>query len=366
MHKLSPAIRKAAILVSSLDQRAADALLAQMGDETAARVRSALVELDDIPAEEQRAVLAEFFAGRQSAADRFGPADPGLEVELSTVAESDAANDARFEPATDDPQQPFSFLQQFPSEAIASVLSREAAQTIAVVIAQLLPSLAARILEAMPAGLASEALERMASLGQPSDAALADIADLLRRELSCVTVPEKTPKSLSALQSLLGAMNQATRQHMLSGLNCRNGRLAQQLGYQADRIDANQLQYQVEPTDLALAHERSERGIITAPLVEFEDLLLLSNNALRRLFAAAPSNIVLLALTGAPEAVVSRIVGELPSAEAATLRKRLAFPGPVRLSDIAAAQEELAAIARKLAEAGAIALPGMRRFAAAA
>jgi flagellar motor switch protein FliG len=226
--------------------------------------------------------------------------------------------------------------------------------------------LAASILEAMPAGLASEALERMASLGEPSDAALADVADLLRRELSFVTVTEEGPRSLSTLQLLLAAMNQATRQHVLSGLNCRNGRLAQQLGYQADRIDADRLRFHVEPAGVAPAHERSDRGIMNAPLVEFEDLLLLSNNALRRLFGAAPSNIVLLALTGAPEAVLNRILGELPSAEATTLRKRLAFPGPVRLSDIAAAQEALAAIARKLAEAGAIALPGLRHFAAAA
>ena len=57
MSKLSPSIRKAAILVATLDDRAADTLLEQMGDEMAARVRSALVELDDIPAAEQQAVL---------------------------------------------------------------------------------------------------------------------------------------------------------------------------------------------------------------------------------------------------------------------------------------------------------------------
>ena len=56
MNRLSPSIRKADILVSTLDDRAADALLEQMGDETAARVRSALVALEESPAEEQQAV----------------------------------------------------------------------------------------------------------------------------------------------------------------------------------------------------------------------------------------------------------------------------------------------------------------------
>ena len=54
-------IRKAAILISSLDERTADRLLDQMGDEQAARVRNAMMRLGDVPTEEQEAVLTAFF-----------------------------------------------------------------------------------------------------------------------------------------------------------------------------------------------------------------------------------------------------------------------------------------------------------------
>src|SRR5687767_1770629 len=70
-------IRKAAILVSLLDVPSADALLESMGEELSDRVRSAVMELDDVSDAEQEEVLAEFFGHGGSAADA------GVELELS-------------------------------------------------------------------------------------------------------------------------------------------------------------------------------------------------------------------------------------------------------------------------------------------
>src|ERR1700678_3002870 len=54
-------LRKAAILVSSLDRDTADKLLDQMSAEQAALVRRAMVELPEIDAGEQNRVIDEFF-----------------------------------------------------------------------------------------------------------------------------------------------------------------------------------------------------------------------------------------------------------------------------------------------------------------
>ena len=53
-------IRKAAILVDSLDQATADDLLEQMGSEAARLVRQAMVDLGDVDPAEQRRVIDEF------------------------------------------------------------------------------------------------------------------------------------------------------------------------------------------------------------------------------------------------------------------------------------------------------------------
>ena len=62
-------IRKAAILVASLDQAAADVLLRQLGPERADLVRQAVAYLDEIDAEERQRIIDEF--------RRIGPMVPG-------------------------------------------------------------------------------------------------------------------------------------------------------------------------------------------------------------------------------------------------------------------------------------------------
>jgi flagellar motor switch protein FliG len=360
MTKLSPAIRKAAILVSSLDDGAAEALLETMGAEMAARVRSALVELDDIPTVEQQAVLAEFLAGRKSAGPTIAADCRGVELEVSAEKQGEPAS--AVQPPADEGQQPFAFLAQIPAREAAAALARESAQTIAVIIARLDPAIAAGLLAHLPPELATDALERMASLQLPAADVFSEIEQHLRLELAPYLSPNERPESLATMQALLGAMDVAARDRVLAGLRRRNGRLARQLGYERRQSTDSRTRYRMES---AVAGGRLPSRS-PAPLVEFEDLLMLSDETLRRVFAAADPAVVMLALTGAPESLLARILGQLPAADAAKLRKRLNHPGPVRLSDIEAAQDQLAAIARRLAEQGAIVVPGSRHFAAAA
>jgi flagellar motor switch protein FliG len=101
------------------------------------------------------------------------------------------------------------------------------------------------------------------------------------------------------------------------------------------------------------------------PLVAFDDLTHLSDEDLRQVLGAAGSQLALLALTGADERLVSRILKSLPAKDAAVLRRRLEHPGPVQLREIEQARASLAATAARLATSGQIALPKSMAFAAA-
>src|SRR6185369_798043 len=77
MTNREPSIRKAAVLVASLDVDTADAVLEQMSPEQADAVRREVERLDDLDPAEQKAVIDEFF--------RIGPLmpeqePPGLEL----------------------------------------------------------------------------------------------------------------------------------------------------------------------------------------------------------------------------------------------------------------------------------------------
>ncbi|MBI2477805.1 MAG: hypothetical protein HYV60_03905, partial [Planctomycetia bacterium] len=78
------------------------------------------------------------------------------------------------------------------------------------------------------------------------------------------------------------------------------------------------------------------------------------------------SKIALLALAGATPAFVGRLLKQLPTREAKSLRRRMEQLGPLRLSDIAEAQATIAEIAARLIETGAIDSPRPEHFAVAA
>ena len=80
-------MRKAAILVSALDHRTADALLDRMPADDAARVRNAVLDLGDVSDDEQRAVLAEFL----QAGGPAGRGDEGVELDESLARKLAAA-----------------------------------------------------------------------------------------------------------------------------------------------------------------------------------------------------------------------------------------------------------------------------------
>jgi flagellar motor switch protein FliG len=57
---------------------------------------------------------------------------------------------------------------------------------------------------------------------------------------------------------------------------------------------------------------------------------------------------------GAPPALASRVLGELLQAEAERIRRELNSPGPLRLSDVEEARQQIAELARYLAAQGRI------------
>jgi hypothetical protein len=90
----NPALRKAAILVASLDTPAADALLDGMDPEQAARVRRAVLELDDVDPAEQQRIMSDFLRGPSHRATADEPdviLDPALADKLRAGADAAGA-----------------------------------------------------------------------------------------------------------------------------------------------------------------------------------------------------------------------------------------------------------------------------------
>jgi flagellar motor switch protein FliG len=296
----SGGIRKAAILVASLEQAAADTLLDQMGPERAARVRQAMVDLGDVDPGEQQRVIEEFFRVRPMMPQEH---PPGIELD----------------------GRPFQFLQETAADKLARALSGERAQTIALVLSHLPPEQAGSVLARLPASQQVEVIRRLVDLEETD-------AEILR-------------EVERGLQARLSQQVQMQR-NRVAGLPAVDGILK-----------ACDTQVVVQILDNLAAYDQPLAERLSPPALTFDDLAELDGAALGALLQAAPPALLDIALVGARPSLIERFLSRLAPAQALNRRHQLDRPGPMRLSDVEVARQRLVDLARHLAAAGRIRLP---------
>lgn len=333
-------LRRAAVLVSVLDTATADALLDQLPEEDAARVRRLVVELDEIDADEQRSVLDEFRRGRQATAgrethQRTTSASAGVELEAGLARRLSQPNyaDGASAAGAADETRPFRFLQAAHSEKISPFLTGEHPQTIALVVSHLPDERAAALLATLDGDLQADVLRRLITLDQADPEMLREVErGLESRMLEQALVERRRDAGVDSVARILEAAAPAARGKILANLAVRDRALAARL----------------QPRQL-----------------EFDDLNRLDDAALAIVLSMVDDEITRLALAGAELVFVNRILGRLPAAEARRVRRRIEKLGPTRLSDVEEAQRELARVASDLLLQGEIDYPSTRALLAA-
>jgi flagellar motor switch protein FliG len=325
-------IRKAAILVAALDTPAADAMLDQLAPEQAQRVRQAIVDLEQIDPGEQQKVIEEFFRAGPGLPRRY-PAGVELDDSLARKLAMPRPAPERPSPPPQSGTRPFRFLHETEGEKLARVLSGERPQTVALVLSHLPPEQAGAVLVRL----------------QPTQQ-----ADIVRR---LVDLEETDPEILGeverALQSRLSQQVQMQRRRV-AGLKAVSGILEASGEQVAGRI-----------LDSLAAHDQPLAERLSPPPLSFDDLTRLDDDALAAVFRTVQPELAMTALIGAPPGLIDRVLRRSAASEAKTIRHKLNHPGPIRLSDVEGARQQVADLARRLAAQGRIRLPAEHSLAAA-
>jgi len=309
-------LRKAAVLVAALDRHSADALLAQMPEVEAARVRRAVVELGPFSDDEQEAVLAEFAAASPAASSSSRHNDDdGVEWAPSAAAMATAELPTA--------ARPFQFLAEASAESLTALLEREHPQTVALVLANLPADRAAPVLTSLPEGLQTAVVRRLADL----DDAHPEMLQEVERSLStrCHELERRRKRRESSQQVLvdiLSAARQITRP------------------VETEQPVARPAAAPVVPAPRSSWHMR--------------DLLLLDTPSLKEVLAACDEDVMVLALAGAEPSAYARLTRALETHEKRWVESRLAKLGPTRLTDLERAAEQLLGIAARLEQRGAL------------
>lgn len=327
-------IRKAAILVDSLDRAAADAMLEALDPEQAQRVRQTIVNLGPVDPHERRRVIDEFFRATPGSPEKH-PSGVELDGPSARKRSMPRASTApgQLPPSRPADDRPFRFLHEAEVEKLARVLLGERPQTIALVLSHLPPGQAGGVLGRLLPVLQVDVIRRLVDLEETDPEILREVERALESRLSQqVHMQRRRVAGVKAVTGILEASGERVAERILDNLSAYDPPLAERL---------------------------------SPPGMTFDELTLLDDAALAAVFRAAEPKLAMTALVGAPPELIDRILRPFPVPEAKTVRQKLDHPGPIRLSDVEGARQEVADLAGRLAREGRIRLPAQMQLAAA-
>lgn len=212
-------------------------------------------------------------------------------------------------------------LKWMESRSIAEMISQEHPQIIALVLAHLDPDQAAEVIGHLPPRVRSDAVMRIATLDGVRPNALSELDAIMERQFSGSSKKLKSTSvgGLKAAAEILNAMESSHEAEVIA---------------------------EIRTQDEALG------GRIEDLMFVFEDLAGVDDRSMQVLLREVPSGTLVTALKGAEPAIREKIFSNMSKRAADMMRDDLEVKGPVRLSEVDAAQKEVLAIAHKLAEAG--------------
>ncbi len=216
-------------------------------------------------------------------------------------------------------------LKWMESRAIAEMIGMEHPQIIALVLAHLEPDQAAEVIGYLPSRTRSDAVMRIANLDGVQPHALNELDEIMERQFSGTSNKLKSASvgGLKAAAAILNAMETSREAELMTAIRSQDSTLS---------------------------------GRIEELMFVFEDLADLDDRSMQALLREVPSARLVTALKGAEPAVREKIFANMSKRAAEMLRDDLEVTGPVKLSDVDAAQKEVLTIARRLADAGQISL----------
>jgi flagellar motor switch protein FliG len=352
-------LRKAAVLIRSLDSDTAATMLQRLTPDEAAAVRAAIGSITQVDSDEEADVVAEFRSARAIATE--SPVK-GVELDIASLPQqAEPSTAVEFQPTPSNIRR-FEFLEQAPIDALVPYLSREHVQTIAVVLSHLAPARAAAVLAGLSKRLRTETVERLATLGEMDPESVIVLETELAAWLAARA--EGQPRNVhrdATVSSILSAADAATRNEIIADLRERKAPLADQLAKMTPRHDLIREQpamYSGQAAaflksiagadsgiSLLRARQRVEPPRSAGPRFHFDDLIQVDSRTLAALVREVDINVLGLALADSSDELIDRVCNQCPKRTSRALRRQLRQLGPTRLSDVEAAQKEVARIA---------------------
>ena len=319
-------LRKAAILLVSLGEERASKILSTLDNEMIELITTEIAQVEAVEDQDQELVIKEFY--QLSLARKYyetgGIAYARQLLERSLPEER--ANEILESVEQSIRMTPFNFLRKTEPSNILTFIQDEHPQTIALIMAHLKPEQAAEVLSGLAAPKQVDVIKRLSNMEDTSPEVIREVE---------------------------------------AGLE---GRLASLVGQKLERAGGIEASAEV----LNFADRATEKGILEAieqddpDLVEnirrlmfvFEDILLVDDRGVQKVLQEVDHETLSMALKSATDEVKDKVFRNLSERARTVIQEDMEYMGPVRLTEVEAAQQKIVDMIRRMEDAGEIIIQG--------
>jgi flagellar motor switch protein FliG len=317
---------RAAILLMTLGEQDAAAILKHMGPKEVQKVGSAMATVSNVSKNQVGQVLEDFVRTVDEQTALGVGSEDYIRSVLKEALGEDKANGLIDRILLGRNSKGLEALKWMDPRAVAEIIRLEHPQVMAIVLSYLDPDHAAEVMTFVPERLRADIVMRIATLDGIQPNALNELDLILEKQFTGKT---------NVQSSVMGGVKSAA--NILNFM---------------ETSDESVVMDKIKESDEALGQQIQDLMFV------FENLVDVDDRGIQALLREVSTESLILALKGSDQAVKDKVFNNMSKRAAETLRDDLEAKGPVRISEVEAAQKEILAIARRMAEAGDIALGG--------
>ena len=318
--------QKAATILLALGEEASSLVLKNLTPEELKLVGMNMTSIQGIKKEVSEEVLMELAEVFYQDGDIHIEGDHFFRSLLPSFLGNDGALSVMSSIEQEREKIPFKYVREIDARVLANFIRSEHPQTISIILVHLGYEKASEVLGLLPEALQFEVMSRIAHLDTVPPDLIREVDEVLEKEL--LSIGKESHQLLGGVQAVAEILNYCDR-----------------------RTGENILQA-MEDMDTDLAEK------VRKLMFVFEDLVTVNDAGVRELLKEVRNEELTLALKTCSEELKSKFFKNLSQRAAQMLEEDLSVLGPVRLSEVESAQQNILNAARRLEKEGKIILAG--------
>ena len=315
--------QKAAILFLTMGEEYSTALFKELDETSIKKIGKYMSEITYIPSDVLSTVMDEFLINFKSDSDVIVSGEDFLKQIVNKSLDKEKAREVFKVIGEKGKSVPFSDLTYIPVENLITIIQGEHPQTIALILSYLPYEKAAEVLKSFPEELKIDVALRIVQIGQVDVEIVNELDKVIKNELSKMGGATRKCDGIETLANILNQVDGITEESVLS---------------------------HIENEDSDLADRVRQKMFV------FEDLLQIENRHFRDILQNVDNQLLIKALKTTSDEMKDKVFSNLSERASEMLKEDMEVMGPVKLSEVEEAQQEIIKIAKRLESEGRIVL----------